>query len=86
MLVSEFWVRGLIAFTCSAVADVFWTKYIAYAAMKRKAWLKASLWGAMILVPGTVGMLNLIEDRRMFFFSFLGAFVGTAVTLRLGPE
>lgn len=79
--IGEFTIRAIIAFSCSALTDVFWTKYISFAAQKKKHWIRASFWSAMILLPGVIGVFNMLEDRRMVVFSMLGAFAGTAVTL-----
>jgi hypothetical protein len=83
---TEFWLRGLTVFICAAIADFLWAKYIPLAAMKRRHWFRASFWGANIMIPGFIGMINGVEDHRMLVFSYCGAFIGTALTLRLGPE
>jgi hypothetical protein len=72
---------------CSvAFADFLWAKFIPSAALGRAKARTTAHWAALMTLPGVVTILNVSHDPRLIAFSFVGAWVGTYLTLRFGPE
>jgi hypothetical protein len=85
-MAADFWIRGAIGFGSTLVADIIWTRYIARAAEKRKEAVKAANWAALLILPGAINIINTAHDPKLVGFGFAGAWIGTYVALRFGPE
>lgn len=64
-----------------ALMDMCWTKFFIYVGKKNE--LKAGMWASFITMCSMVSTINYVADRRLMPAVFIGAFIGTYVTVKL---
>jgi hypothetical protein len=60
-------------------ADICWTMYFIETEKRRS--LHAGLWGAAIMLFGSLVTLNYIEDNRLLIAAAIGSFIGVVGTI-----
>lgn len=62
------------------LADIAWT-YFFIKVDERRA-IAAGIWSALIVAFGAFTTMNYVQDPRLFFAAVIGAFIGTAGTVK----
>jgi hypothetical protein len=75
------WIKALLVLLATASTDLFWTLYITNAAEGHK-W-RAALSSAMIILVGSLAVVEYVNNRWMIVPAAIGAFLGTLLPLHL---
>lgn len=73
------WITALLVLVATASTDLFWTLYITNAAEGNK-W-KASIFSSMIILVGSLAVVEYVNNRWMIIPATIGAFLGTLAPL-----
>lgn len=76
-------IDGFIAFSVMLVLDFVWALYTRYVVAKRH-WAAATAATGIMLCNGAVTLIY-VNDPVMLVFAAAGAFIGTALAIRLHP-
>lgn len=60
-------------------ADICWTMYFIETEKRRS--IHAGLWGAAIMLFGSLVTLNYVEDHRLLIAAAIGSFIGVSGTI-----
>ena len=74
-----FILKFLFVMIAMIAADVCWTMYFIETEKRRS--IHAGLWGAAIMLFGSVVTLNYVEDHRLLIAAAIGSFIGVAGTI-----
>lgn len=73
------WVTFFLIMAAMALADVCWTLYFIDVEERRAH--AAAFWSAMIILVTAFTVTNYVENKIYIAAAFLGAYVGTYVTI-----
>jgi len=74
-----FILKFLLVMVAMIAADVCWTMYFIETEKRRS--VPAGLWGAAILLFGSLVTMNYVEDHRLLIAAVIGSFIGVAGTI-----
>jgi hypothetical protein len=75
----SFILKFLFVMVAMIAADVCWTMYFIETEKRRP--VPAGLWGAAIMLFGSLVTLNYVEDHRLLIAAAIGSFIGVAGTI-----
>lgn len=74
-----FILKFIIVMVAMIAADVCWTMYFIETEKRRS--VPAGLWGAAILLFGSLVTMNYVEDHRLLVAAVIGSFIGVYITI-----
>ena len=75
----SFILKFLFVMVAMIAADICWTMYFIETEKRRS--VHAGLWGAAIMLFGSLVTLNYVEDHRLLIAAAIGSFIGVAGTI-----
>jgi peptidoglycan biosynthesis protein MviN/MurJ (putative lipid II flippase) len=75
-----FILKFILVLVAMILADVCWTMY--FIEVEKRKPISAGLWGAAILLFGSVVTIGYVEDIRLLAAAVLGSFIGVAGTVQ----
>jgi len=75
----SFILKFLFVMVAMIAADVCWTMYFIETEKRRP--VPAGLWGAAIMLFGSLVTLNYVEDHRLLIAAAIGSFIGVSGTI-----
>lgn len=77
-------VRFLMVFGASFLSDICWAFYFIKIASQKA--IAAGLWGASVIILGSMITISFVDDHTLLIPSVLGAFVGTFLTVKYSKK
>ena len=74
-----FILKFILVMTAMFLTDVCWTMY--FVEVEKRKSIPAGLWGAAILLFGSVVTINYVDDHRLLAAAIIGSFLGVVATI-----
>jgi hypothetical protein len=74
-----FFIKFILVMVAMILADVCWTMYFIETEKRRS--VPAGLWGAAILLFGSLVTMNYVDDHRLLGAAVIGSFIGVYITI-----
>ena len=74
-----FFLKFMLVMFAMILADVCWTMYFIETEKRRS--VPAGMWGAAILLFGSLVTMNYVEDHRLLIAAVIGSFFGVYITI-----
>lgn len=78
-MTTTFIIKFFLVMLAMILADVCWTMY--FIETEKRNSVKAGVWGAAILIFGSVVTMNYVEDSRFLIAAGIGSFIGVYLTI-----
>ena len=74
-----FTIKFILVMVAMFLTDVCWTMY--FVEVEKRKSIPAGLWGAAILLFGSVVTINYVDDHRLLAAAIIGSFLGVVATI-----